>query len=140
VVVPIGAVNRSSLLWGEDADVFSPERWLVQAEAAGKGDEDNAEGKKGRGKEEVSGYRHLLTFVDGPRTCLGKAFALAEFKVIVHPIPLPRVSGRIPSNHSLTHLKIRPSSLFSSGTIRSNYRVVLTPRLKSIVGSWLDRR
>jgi len=83
VVVPIGAVNRSNLLWGEDAAVFSPERWLVQAEGAGQGDGDNAEGKKGRGKEEVSGYRHLLTFVDGPRTCLGKAFALAEFKAVL---------------------------------------------------------
>jgi len=86
VIVPIGAVNRSSLLWGEDAAVFSPERWLVQASAsedAGQGDGDNEEGKKGRGKEEVSGYRHLLTFVDGPRTCLGKAFALAEFKAVL---------------------------------------------------------
>jgi cytochrome P450 len=31
--------------------------------------------------KEMKSYRHILTFSDGPRTCLGKGFALAEFKV-----------------------------------------------------------
>ena len=29
----------------------------------------------------MQGHRHLLTFSDGPRTCLGKTFAVTEFKV-----------------------------------------------------------
>ncbi|KAG1791802.1 uncharacterized protein HD556DRAFT_1484619 [Suillus plorans] len=33
--------------------------------------------------KEVQGHRHLLTFVDGPRTCLGKDFAITEFKTIL---------------------------------------------------------
>jgi hypothetical protein len=31
--------------------------------------------------KDLQGHRHLITFVNGPRTCLGKHFALAEFKV-----------------------------------------------------------
>jgi len=37
-------------------------------------------GVVGRAKE-IVGHRHILTFSDGPRTCLGKGFALANFKV-----------------------------------------------------------
>jgi cytochrome P450 len=67
VVVPIHAMNKSAELWGEDAERFVPERWLDEAGLAGAND--------------VQGYRHLLTFVDGTRKCLGQGFALAEFKV-----------------------------------------------------------
>ncbi|KAK0227136.1 cytochrome P450 [Armillaria nabsnona] len=62
---PIRALNRSEEFWGADAKEFKPERWL----------EDSAPRAK-----EIQGHRHLLTFVDGPRTCLGKTFALTEFK------------------------------------------------------------
>lgn len=62
-------MNRSTSFWGPDAKEFKPERWL-----------DDESGVPEKAKE-VQGYHHLLTFVDGPRTCLGKGFALAEFKV-----------------------------------------------------------
>ena len=68
VSVPILTMNRSSSIWGADAKEFKPQRWL---------DEGGTQGKA----KEIQGYRHLLTFVDGPRACLGRGFALAEFKV-----------------------------------------------------------
>lgn len=70
VSVPIRLLGRSTVFWGEDAKEFKPQRWL-----------DMQEEKNSLKAKELSGYRHLLTFSDGPRTCLGKAFALAEFKV-----------------------------------------------------------
>ncbi|KAG2101113.1 cytochrome P450 [Suillus discolor] len=69
-VIPIEAINRSLAIWGPDAKEFKPDRWLT---------EDGITGKA----KEVQGHRHLLTFVDGPRTCLGKDFALAEFKAVL---------------------------------------------------------
>lgn len=69
VVVPIRAINRSEEIWGPDAKEFKPERWL-----------DNEAGLTGKAKE-VQGWHHLLSFSDGPRICLGRAFAFAEFKV-----------------------------------------------------------
>ncbi len=66
LTTPILTLNRSEEIWGLDAKEFKPERWL----------EDSAPRAK-----EIKGHRHLLTFVNGPRTCLGKTFALTEFKV-----------------------------------------------------------
>ena len=69
VTAPIRAINRSDAFWGEGAKLFRPERWL--------------EGEKDTSLEfnAISGHRNLLTFIDGPRTCIGKTFALVEFKV-----------------------------------------------------------
>lgn len=73
VAVPIRFVGRSEKFWGPDAKQFKPERWTEMA---------NGEKSGGKlGAYDISGYRHLLTFSDGPRTCLGKGFALIEFKV-----------------------------------------------------------
>jgi cytochrome P450 len=66
VFAPIRCINRSEALWGPDAKEFKPERWFEEVTAPAK---------------DLLGHRHLLTFHDGPRTCLGKSFALAEFKV-----------------------------------------------------------
>jgi len=72
VAISIESMNRSAAIWGEDAKVFRPSRWL-----------EDAHGQSGipAKAKEIQGHRHLLTFVDGPRTCLGKNFALTEFKV-----------------------------------------------------------
>ena len=71
--IPIAGINRSEALWGPDAGTFDPARWLV---SEGEG-APHVNSKKG----EVLGYRNLLTFAFGPRMCLGRNFALAEFKV-----------------------------------------------------------
>ncbi|KAF7354641.1 Cytochrome P450 4F12 [Mycena sanguinolenta] len=68
IVEPIRAINRSEAFWGPDAKEFNPERWFRDIPLATR---------------ELQGYRHLLTFHDGPRTCLGKGFALAEFKAVL---------------------------------------------------------
>ena len=72
VIVPISYMNTAVAFWGPDAHEFRPERWLL---------EDGLPKKA----QEVQGHRHLLTFVDGHRMCLGRGFALAEFKVRVLP-------------------------------------------------------
>jgi cytochrome P450 len=69
VVVPIAAVNQMRPLWGDDAYEYKPERWLNGTEGLPAG------------AKELQGHRHLLNFSNGPRTCLGKQFALAEIKV-----------------------------------------------------------
>jgi cytochrome P450 len=67
ITSPIRYMNRAKEFWGSNATEFEPERWLEMDSF-------------GRAKE-IQGHKHILTFSDGPRTCLGKSFALAEFKV-----------------------------------------------------------
>ncbi|KAJ7689464.1 cytochrome P450 [Mycena rosella] len=68
VTLPIECMNRFVEFWGPDAKVFNPSRWLNMS-------------SDHRQAQEVQGYHHMLTFSDGPRMCLRKGFALAEFKV-----------------------------------------------------------
>ena len=68
-MIPIRAVHRSEALWGPDAKEFKPERWL------------DSEAGLTKDSKEIPGYHHLLSFTDGPRICLGRLFAVAEFKV-----------------------------------------------------------
>ncbi|KAJ7599667.1 cytochrome P450 [Mycena floridula] len=68
VAVPIRAVNTSETFWGPDAKEFRPERWL--------------EPESGLAKD-IQAHRHILTFITGPRECLGKTFALTEFKSVL---------------------------------------------------------
>ncbi|KAJ7139269.1 cytochrome P450 [Mycena epipterygia] len=66
--VPILDVNTDKEIWGEDAQVFRPERWEDIPEAASA----------------VPGvWAHLLTFLAGPRNCIGYRFALAEMKALL---------------------------------------------------------
>ncbi|KAF9888675.1 hypothetical protein FE257_008433 [Aspergillus nanangensis] len=61
-------VNRSKDLWGADADEFNPERWL----APGRANTGGATSNYG-----------LLTFIHGPRSCIGQGFAKAELACMV---------------------------------------------------------
>jgi len=66
--IPILAINRSEELWGPDAHEFKPERWQDTPEAV----------------SHIPGvWGHLLTFLGGPRACIGYRFSLVEMKAIL---------------------------------------------------------
>jgi len=111
VRVPFVGVNRSEALWGADAGTFNPGRWLVS--------DDDDERKSGTDrKEEVQGYKHLLTFGHGPRMCMGKNFALLELKVRLSFLScvVSMIGVRLPLTRTYRRLF---QSL--SGTIRSSF-------------------
>lgn len=62
------AVNRATALWGPDADKFNPDRWMGPGKANSGGAESN--------------YA-FLTFLHGPRSCIGQSFAKAEFACLL---------------------------------------------------------
>ena len=66
VILSPWAINRSKKIWGPRADVFDPDRWEVQKE----------------GKEGASNY-DFMTFLHGPRSCIGKDFSRLEFKALL---------------------------------------------------------
>ncbi|KAJ5553236.1 hypothetical protein N7494_002614 [Penicillium frequentans] len=64
IVISPRALNVSRELWGDDAAVFNPERWLGPNRA-----------NTGGGQTNFS----FMTFLHGPRSCIGQGFARGEF-------------------------------------------------------------
>jgi len=68
VMIPIALINRDKSIWGEDATEFRPERWENIPDAASS----------------VPGvWANLLTFIGGPRACIGYRFSLVETKALL---------------------------------------------------------
>ncbi|KAL1297814.1 hypothetical protein AAFC00_006343 [Neodothiora populina] len=68
VVVAPYAVNTSAPLWGHDSKEFKPERWLAPGQAGKGGAESNYS---------------FLTFLHGPRSCIGQAFSKLELVALL---------------------------------------------------------
>lgn len=74
LIVPY-AINRLPSLWGTNASEFVPERWIDTNEETGERRPNNHGGAP-------SNYA-ILTFLHGPRSCIGQSFAKAELRAIV---------------------------------------------------------
>ncbi|GAA5896422.1 hypothetical protein JCM6882_001009 [Rhodosporidiobolus microsporus] len=72
IFIPILAVNKNKQVFGEDAEEFRPERWIESEEEGGRKIEGG-----------VGVWAHMLTFLTGPRSCIGYRFALLELKAIL---------------------------------------------------------
>ncbi|KAH9030859.1 cytochrome P450 [Lactarius deliciosus] len=68
VSIPIRLLNRSTEIWGEDANEFRPERWDTVPEAA---------------HAVPSVYGHLATFIAGAHACIGYRFSVVEVKALL---------------------------------------------------------
>ena len=64
------AINRSPQLWGSNATEFCPERWIEK------------DGHANNTGSATSNYSNV-TFLHGPRSCIGEKFAKSELKALV---------------------------------------------------------
>ncbi|KAI1118232.1 cytochrome P450 [Nemania sp. NC0429] len=90
IVWSLWAMNRSTITWGEDADVFRPERWLTE-----------------NGKLITKSPSEFPVFYGGQRTCLGKRMAeIIATQVIATMVMMfeftPEFQGERVSKISLT--------------------------------------
>lgn len=69
LLIPLQVVNFSEPVWGPTAREFDPSRWLP---------ENLPQSARDSGLP-----MHILTFLSGPRSCVGQRFAIVEFKVLL---------------------------------------------------------
>ncbi|KAF9453671.1 cytochrome P450 [Macrolepiota fuliginosa MF-IS2] len=68
ILIPIALINTSKEIWGEDAREFNPSRWSSVPPAA----------------SDIPGvWGNMLTFLGGPRACIGYRFSLIEMKALL---------------------------------------------------------
>jgi cytochrome P450 len=67
-IIPMGIINHDPELWGPTATTFDPERWLGKGRANSGG---------------VQNHLGFLTFLHGPRSCIGAGFARAELACLI---------------------------------------------------------
>ncbi|KAI0010982.1 cytochrome P450 [Xylariaceae sp. FL0662B] len=72
IVLAPWAINFEKALWGPDANEFNPERWMAK-------DPDD---KRAAGGGAPSNYA-FMSFLHGPRSCIGQTFAKAEFACLL---------------------------------------------------------
>lgn len=65
------ATNRDPKLWGSDAEAFVPDRWI-----------DKTTGRATMNGGADSNFA-FLTFLHGPRSCIGERFARAELRALL---------------------------------------------------------
>ncbi|KAK0103126.1 hypothetical protein ONS96_005734 [Cadophora gregata f. sp. sojae] len=63
IIIAAWAINASKEYWGDDALEFNPERWMGEGNAKSGGVKNNFA---------------ILTFLHGPRSCIGRDFARSE--------------------------------------------------------------
>ncbi|KAL8731510.1 MAG: hypothetical protein Q9166_003356 [cf. Caloplaca sp. 2 TL-2023] len=91
IILAPWAINTSISMWGEDAHLFKPERWLNMITSAktaidpGESPLDTTQRplferqKLGNSESTYS----FMTFLHGPRSCIGQSFARAELACLV---------------------------------------------------------
>ncbi|RBR13907.1 hypothetical protein FVER53590_25705 [Fusarium verticillioides] len=99
IILAPRVTNRDSALWGPDANNFNPDRWLSPKNGNREATEQS-KFKIGNQKrdstaapeviqEEVRGRTEArsnyadLTFLHGPRSCIGQSFARVEFAILL---------------------------------------------------------
>ncbi|KAJ7110658.1 cytochrome P450 [Mycena epipterygia] len=68
IFIPILFLNRDVQIWGPDAMEFKPERWEAATPVSNT----------------IPGvWGHMMTFLGGPRSCIGFRFSLVEMKALI---------------------------------------------------------
>jgi cytochrome P450 len=103
VHLPIENLNMSTHIWGPDAREFRPERWLrplpspssSATDRTGVTPEMSSDSSPGEGMttgpppEVMDGpgvWPNMMTFIDGPRRCVGYRLGLMEMKIILYTL------------------------------------------------------
>ncbi|KAG0260693.1 hypothetical protein BG011_001700 [Mortierella polycephala] len=108
-------MGKNKSVWGEDAELFVPERWLNEDEPSTLAPVPGTQGISPFGKFRMESQHKFNSFNSGPRLCIGQTFATLEamvtscmllqrfeFKLVPgQPTPVPKPSAALPMRDPL---------------------------------------
>lgn len=96
IVLAPRVTNRDSTLWGPDAQIFNPDRWVSLKKrdtstgniltSIASSEDPTKDGEQDIAAQKKSGHRKnlaMMTFLHGPRSCIGQSFARAELAILL---------------------------------------------------------
>ncbi|KAG0646456.1 Cytochrome P450 monooxygenase FUM15 [Hyphodiscus hymeniophilus] len=105
MVIPFRAIHRDKSLWGHDADVFNPDRWMSDSSS---------------GSSRVSGGATsnfgVMSFLHGPRSCIGENFARAEFACLLAAW-VGRFEFELNDKREMDEEKLKTAGGFTTGPV-----------------------
>ncbi|KAL0067434.1 hypothetical protein AAF712_005420 [Marasmius tenuissimus] len=110
VFLSVAALNRDEAVFGQDAHLFRPERWLESNGTGGTGPKPTTS---------VGVYANMLTFGAGVRACIGWRFAVLELQTFLVEL--------------ISHFEFSPTP--ECDRIRRESCVVMTPMIEGEKGA-----
>ncbi|VDC07112.1 unnamed protein product [Peniophora sp. CBMAI 1063] len=95
--ISIAMYNRNPVVWGEDADIWNPERFMNINKAS---------------QTSVGVYANLLTFSAGVRSCIGWRFSVLEMQAIAATL-IENFEFNLPPQTEDNLIRRRPSGLMA---------------------------
>ncbi|KAF3007241.1 hypothetical protein E8E14_009234 [Neopestalotiopsis sp. 37M] len=125
LILSMWQMNRSPEVWGAEAGEFRPERWI------------NPETGKPNSNGGAQSNYEFLTFLHGPRSCIGQGFAKAEMRCLLASMIrafswelamdeakiLPRGVITIKPAHGL-YIKLKPLDIPTSGLLPKDAELI----------------
>jgi cytochrome P450 len=107
VFIFIWQMNTDTGVWGDGAMTFRPERWLQEGQ-------EYYDGGLTLQALQNPGLDHLATFTVGPRSCVGRHFAIAVIKILLALI--------------VSHYELRPIELPGEEPVEIDWKNVALTR------------
>lgn len=84
LAICVRATNHDLSLWGDDANVFNPDRYLSQPKQEHVDPlDDDGHGEISKRNVGTRSNYATLTFLHGPRSCIGQSFARSEMAILL---------------------------------------------------------
>jgi len=101
IIISILAANQNKEVWGPDASVYKPERWLAESRRSQLNSGDSMRDENPQRDADTlrypGVYGSMMTFLGGGRACIAFKFAEMEIKQIIVTL-LTQVHFSLPSS------------------------------------------
>ncbi|KAK8869546.1 hypothetical protein IAR55_000113 [Kwoniella newhampshirensis] len=119
VHVPIEHLHRSTSIWGPAAGTFDPNRFYSPPLRSSDQIHESASSRSSKRDDGPGITSNFMTFLDGPRRCVGYKLAIMEVKLILYTLLREFEFGLVQGGGKILRWNMLSNRPFVSGTLTS---------------------